>query len=110
MALSVCQAVRLSVAASVRSVVHISCGQDIARGRSLFIFKVKGQIPRSLGLYKELWYLDPCGQDIASTMWPRMIKVSMYTSFGNVQGQRSNFKVTEPLYKNSGTWIRVGRI
>ena len=57
----------------VRSVVHNPCGQDIARtiwprmlklsvcilymdrGRSLLIFKVKGHISRSLGLYKPRW-------------------------------------------------------
>ena len=72
-----------------------TCGQDIAkiiqsrllkvsmqlnmeRGRSLFIFKVKGQISRSMGLYKEFWYLDPCGQDIARTIQSRLLKLSMY--------------------------------
>ena len=75
------------------------------RVRSLFIFKVKGQNSRSLGLYKEFWYLDPCGQDIARTIWPRMLKLIMYTQYGkreksiNFQGQRSHFKVTEPLQK-----------
>ena len=82
---------------SVRSVVHNPCGQDIARtiwprmlklsvytgvlymdrGRSLFIFKVKGQISRSLGLYKEFWHLDHCGQDIARTIQSRLLKLSM---------------------------------
>ena len=38
------------------------------RGRSLSIFKVKGQISRSLGLYKKIWHLDPCGQDITRAM------------------------------------------
>ena len=47
------------------------------RERSLFIF-----ISRSLGLYKEFWHLDPCGQDIARTIWPRMLKLSMYTLYG----------------------------
>ena len=75
------------------------------RGRSLFIFKVKGQISRSLGLYKELWHLDPCGQDTATTIWPRMLKLSVYTLYGQrkktiyFQGQRSNFKVTGPLQR-----------
>ena len=72
------------------------CGQDIARTiqprmlklvcilyidrvRSLFICKVKGQILMSLGLYKEFWHLDPCGQDIARTIQPRLLKLSMYT-------------------------------
>ena len=73
------------------------------RGRSLLIFKVKGHISRSLGLYKEFWHLDPCGQDIARTIWPRMLKLSVYTLYGkrkkplNFQGQRSHFKVTGPL-------------
>ena len=75
------------------------------RGRSLLIFKVKGHISRSLGLYKEFWHLDPCGQDIARTIWPRMLKLSVYTKYGqrkkptNFQGQRSNLKVTEPLQR-----------
>ena len=75
------------------------------RVRSLYIFKVKGQISRSLGLYKEFWHLDPCGQDIARTIWPRMLKLSVYTLYGHrnkpiyFQGQRSNFKVTEPLQR-----------
>ena len=73
------------------------------RGRSLLIFKVKGHISRTLGLYKEFWYLDPCGQDIARTIWPRMLELSVYTLYGqrkkpkNFQGQRSNMKVTGPL-------------
>ena len=75
------------------------------RGSSLLIFKVKGHIPRSLGLYKEFWHLDPCGQDIARTIWPRMLKISVYTLYGQgknaiyLQGQRSNFKVTGPLQR-----------
>ena len=61
-------AVRLSVRAYVRSVVH-----------------------------------NPCGQDIARTVWARMLKLSVYTLYGQskkpiyFQGQRSNFKVTGPL-------------
>ena len=76
------------------------------RGRSLVFFKVKGQISRSLGLYKEVWHLDPCGQNIARTIWPRMLKLSVYTLYGqrkkpiNFQGQRSNFKVTGPLQRS----------
>ena len=75
------------------------------RVRSLYIFKVKGQISRSLGLYKEFWHLDPCGQDIARTIWPSMLKLSVYTLYGqmkkpiNFQGQRSNFNVTGPLQR-----------
>ena len=73
------------------------------RGRSLLIFK--GHVSRSLGLYKEFWHLDPCGQDIAKTMWPRMLKLSVYTLYGQrkrpiyFQGQRSNFKVSGPLQR-----------
>ena len=75
------------------------------RVRSLFVFKVKGQISRSLGLCKEFWHLDPCGQDVARTIWPRMLKLSVYTLNGqrkkpiNFQGQRSHFKVTWPLQR-----------
>ena len=73
------------------------------RGRSLLIFKVKGHISRSLGLYKEFWHLDPCGQDIARTIQSRLLKLSMYTLYGkrekpiNFQGQSSHFKVTRWL-------------
>ena len=75
------------------------------RGRSLLIFKVKCHISRSLGLYKEFWHLDPCEQDIARTIRPRMLKLSVYTLYGQrkkpvyYQGQRSNFKVTGPLQR-----------
>ena len=75
------------------------------RGRSLLIFKVKGHISRSLGLYKEFWHLDPCGQAMARTIWPRMLKLIVYTLYGQrkkpiyFQGQRSNFKVTGPLQR-----------
>ena len=95
MALSVCPSVRPSVRTYVRSVVHNPCGQDIARTiwprmlklsvytlygqRNKPIFKVKGQISRSLGRYKEFWHLDPFGQDIARTIQPRLLKLSMYT-------------------------------
>ena len=61
------------------------------RGRSLIIFKVKCHISRSLGLYKEFWHLDPCGQDIARTIWSRMLKLSVYRSLFifKVKGQIS---------------------
>ena len=67
---------------------------------SLIIFKVKIHISRSLGLYKELLHLDPCGQNIARTMWHRMLKLSVYTLYGKrkkpiyFEGQGSDFKVT----------------
>ena len=85
------------------------------RGRSLFIFKVKGQISRSLGLYKEFWHLDPCEQDIARTIWPRMLKRRVYTLYGQRKKpifSRSNVKFQGHCVftKNSGTWILVGRI
>ena len=75
------------------------------RERSLFIFKVKGQISRSLNLYKEFWHLDPCGQVIARTIWPKVLKLSVYTLYGQrkkpiyFQGQRSHFKVTGLLQR-----------
>ena len=75
------------------------------RGRSLLIFKVKVHISRSLGLYEEFWHLDPCGQDIARTNWPRMFKLSVYTLYGQrkkpkyFQGQRSKFNVIGPLQR-----------
>ena len=74
-------------------------------GRSLLIFKVKGHISRSLGLYKEFWHLDPCGQVIARTIWPRVLKLSVYTLYGQrkkpiyFQGQRSHFMVTGLLQR-----------
>ena len=48
---------------------------------------------------------NPCGQDIARSIWPRMLKLSVYTLYGQrkkpnyFQGQRSNFKVTGPLQR-----------
>ena len=75
------------------------------RGRRLFIFKVRDQISRSLGLYKKFWHLDPCGRDIARTIQPRLLKLSGYTHYGqrknpiNFQDQRSHFKVTGPLQR-----------
>ena len=88
-------------------VLKLVCILYMDRGRSLF-FKVKGQISRSLGLYKEFLHLDPCWQDIARTIWHRMLKLSVYTLYGQkkkpiyFQGQRSNFKVTGPTI-----WPRV---
>ena len=83
------------------------------RGRSLLIFNVKGHISRPLGLYKEFWHYDPCRQDIVRTIWPRMLKLSVYTLYGQskkpiyfqVKGQ-----ILRAFTKNSGTWIPVGRI
>ena len=48
---------------------------------------------------------NPCGQVIARTIWPRIVKLSVYTLYGQrkkpiyFQGQRSNFKVTGPLQR-----------
>ena len=86
--------------------------------RSLLIFKVRGHISRSLGLYKEFWHLDPCGQDMARTIWPRMLKLSVYALYRqrkkpiNFQGQRSHFKVTGPLERIlalGSLWARYGK-
>ena len=43
------------------------------RERSLSIFKVKGHISRSLGLYKEFLHLDSCEQDIAIIIQCRLL-------------------------------------
>ena len=51
------------------------------------------------------FFHNPCGQDVARTIWPRMLKLSVYTLYGQrkkptyFQGQRSNFKVTGPLQR-----------
>ena len=43
---------------------------------------------------------NSCGQDLTRTMWPMLLKLSMYTSYGKrkkpiyFQDQRSKFKVT----------------
>ena len=58
---------------------NLVCTLYMKRGRSLFTFKIKGQIARSLCLYKEFWHSDPCGQDIARAMQSRLLKLSMYT-------------------------------
>ena len=73
------------------------------RGRSLFIFKVKGHISRSLGLYKEFWNLDPCGQDIARTIQPRLLKHSMQP---NMERGRSLFvfKVKGQISRTMGLY------
>ena len=87
------------------------------RRRGLLIFKVKGHISRSLDLYKEFWHLDPCGQDIARTIWPMMLKLSVYTLYVWTEKEaylfpRSNvtFQGHWTFTKNYSTWILVGRI
>ena len=92
---------------------NLVCTLHMERERSLFIFKVKGQISRSLGRYKEFWSLDPCGQDIARTMQSRLLKRSMYTSYGSGRSLL-NSKVTVQghwtFIRNFLTWIIVGKI
>ena len=56
---------------------NVSCTLHTKRGRSLFIFKVKDQISRSLGFYKIFRPLDLCGQDISRYMQYRLLKLSM---------------------------------
>ena len=73
------------------------------RGRSLIIFKVKGHISRSLGLYKEFWHLDPCGQDIARTIWSRMLKLSVYTLYGH-RKKPIYFKVKGQISRSLGLY------
>ena len=114
---SVCPSIRPYVASSTILVGRIYqelsslgcsnlvCTHHMKIERSLFIFKVKRKISRSLGLYKGLWHLDPCGQDIARTMQSRLLKLSMHTSYENrkkpiyFQGQKLNFKVAGPLQR-----------
>ena len=65
--------------------------------------ETKSQNFRSLGLYQEFWHLDPCGNRIARTMQSRVLKLSMFTSYGKrkeatySKGKKSNFKVTGSL-------------
>ena len=89
--------------------LKLSMHTSYGKVRSQSIFKVKGQISRSLGLYKEFWHLYPCGQDIARTMWPKMIKLIMYTSYG-MKKSKVAVQGHWAFIKNSGTWILVGRI
>ena len=115
MALSVRQSVRPSVC----RVVHNTCGQDITRimwprllelslytsyvKRKKLIFQGQRSNFKVTGLLQRIMALGSYQQNIARTMWPRMIKLSMCTSYGKskkpiyFQGKRSNFKVTGPL-------------
>ena len=74
------------------------------RGRSLLIFKVKGHISRSLGLYKEFWHLDPCGQDVARTSWPRMLKLSVCILYMDRGRSLSIFKVKGQILRSLGLY------
>ena len=74
------------------------------RGRSLFIFKVKGQISRSLDLYKEFWHLDPCGQDIARTIQPRMLKLSVCILYMDRGRSLLIFKVKGHISRSLGLY------
>ena len=111
-----------SVRPSVRSVVHNPCGQDIARTiwprmLKLSVYTKYGKRKKPInfqgqrshfkvtGPLQKFWHLDPCGQDISRTIWPRMLELSVYTLYGqrkkpiNFQGQRSNLKLTGPLQR-----------
>ena len=52
---------------------------------------------------------NPCGQDIARTIWPRMLKLSVYSLYGQ-RKKPIYFQGHWAFRKNSGTWILVGRI
>ena len=81
---------------------NLVCTLHMERGRGLFIFKVKVQGHWAFIKISGTWIL--VGR-IARTMWPRMIKLSIYTSYGkrkepiHFQGQRSHFKVSGPLQR-----------
>ena len=72
------------------------------RGRSPLIFNVKGQISRSLGLYKEFRHLDPCEQDIARTIQSRLLKLCIL----NMERGRSLliFKVNGHISRSLGLY------
>ena len=63
-----------------------------------------GAVRKYVHLYVHSVIHNPCGQDIARTIWPRMLKLSVYTLYGQrkkpnyFQGQKSNFKVTRPFF------------
>ena len=109
-----------SVRRYVRSVVHNPCGQDIARTiwprmLKLSVYTVYGQSKKPIYFQgqrsnfkvtrplQRILALGSYGQDIARTIWPRMLKLSVYTLYGqrkkpiNFQGQRSHFQVTRWL-------------
>ena len=56
-----------------------------------------------------------CGQDIARTIQPRLLKLSVYTLYGQRKKpiylrSKVKFQGHWPFTKNSGVWILVGRI
>ena len=59
---------------------------------------------------------NPCGQDIARTICPRMLKLCVYTLYGQREKaylfsrSKVKFQGQWAFTKNSGTWILVGRI
>ena len=61
------------------------------RGKSLFIFKVKGQISRSLGLYKELCNSDPYEKDTARNM--QSLCSNLVCTLDGSERSQLNFKV-----------------
>ena len=74
------------------------------RERSLYIFKVKCQISRSLGLYNEFWHLDPCGQDITITIPSGLFKLGIYTSFEN---RKKPIYFARSKVKFHGQWTSI---
>ena len=54
------------------------CMLYVDRGRILFIFKVKGQISRSLVLYIKFWHFNPCGHDYGNLI------ISSGQDYGNL--------------------------
>ena len=59
---------------------NLVCTLHMQRGVKPSYFQ--GQISSSLSLYKEPWHYDPCWHDIVITMQSRLLKLSMYTSYG----------------------------
>ena len=66
-----------------------------------------GAVCSSIGPYVRSIVYNPCGQDKERTIWPRMLKLSVYTLYG--QRKKPNYFHWAST-KNSGTWILVGRI
>ena len=80
------------------------CTLHKERERSLYIFKVKGQISRSLGLYNGFWHLDPCGQDIAKSILSGLFKLDMYTSF---EKRKKSIYFARSKVKFQGQWTSI---
>ena len=54
--------------------VYASYGKKKKKRQPMY-FQGQNLISRSLGLYKEFWHYDPCGQDIARTMQSMLPKL-----------------------------------